>query len=134
MFWSAIKPSKKDSNVYIISNLWFRVTYITLHNLQNKNLYALLENSILCNVQIKARLNHHINSDYYLISHHWFSVAYIILLNFQNTNSQIFPTKTTHGNPITNYQQKKRKRKKKFEANLQAFTGNFSWISLSCLI
>ena len=36
----------------------------------------------------------------------------INLCNLQNTNSQIFPTKTPHGNPITDYQQKKKERKK----------------------
>ena len=43
-----------------------------------------------------------------------FSTQNIILCNnLQNTNSQIFPTKTPHGNPLTDYQQKKRKEKKK---------------------
>ena len=38
------------------------MTYIILHNLQNKNLQALLENLILCNFQIRACLNQHKNS------------------------------------------------------------------------
>ena len=53
----------------------------------------------------------------------------------------ILSTKTPPGNPITDYQQKKKRKKKKrkekekkFKAFLQAFTRNFSWISLSCII
>ena len=42
-----------------------------------------------------------IDSDYYVISHQRFRVTYIILCNLQNTSSKIFPTKTPHGNPIT---------------------------------
>ena len=57
MFWSARKPFKKDSNDCIINNLWFRVTCIILHNLQNTNLQTFLENSILCNFRIKACSN-----------------------------------------------------------------------------
>ena len=44
-----------------------------------------------------------IDSDYYVINHHWFRVAYIIFCNLQNANSQILPTKTPPGNPITDY-------------------------------
>ena len=62
MFWSARKHFKDDSIDYIIKNLWFRVTYIILHNLPNKNLQALLESLILCNFQIRACLNQHKNS------------------------------------------------------------------------
>ena len=58
-----------------------------------------------------------------------------MLCNLQNTNSQILLTKTPPGNPVTNYYQKKRKRKKKeFKTLLQAFTRNLSWIFLSCVI
>ena len=51
----------------------------------------------------------------------------------------ILPTKRPPGNPITDYQQKKKKerkkkKKKKIRVFLQAFTRNFGWISLSCII
>ena len=49
---------------------------------------------------------------YYVINHQWFRLAYIILYNLQNTNSQILPTNTPLGNPVTDYQQKKNKNKK----------------------
>ena len=66
--------------------------------------------------------------DYYVINNQWFRVAYIFLCNFPNKNSQTLPTKTPPGNPITDYNQKERKKKKekKFEIFLQAFTRNFS--------
>ena len=58
-----------------------------------------------------------------------------MLCNLQNTNSQILLTKTPLGNPITDYYQKKMKKKeKKFKTFLQAFTRNLSWIFLSCVI
>ena len=59
MFLLARKPFKEDSNDHITYNLWFTATYIILHNLQNKNLQTFLENSVLCNFQIKACLNQH---------------------------------------------------------------------------
>ena len=37
-------------------------------------------------------------------------------------------------NPITDYYQKKKERKKNFKTFLQAFTRNLSWIFLSCVI
>ena len=52
-----------------------------------------------------------IDLDYYVINHQWFRVAYIILCNLQNMNSQNLPTKTPPGNPITDYWQKKKKKK-----------------------
>ena len=80
-----------------------------------------------------------IDLDYYVFNHQWFRVTNIVLRNLQNTNSMILPTKTPPGNPITDYQQQKKERKrkekeKKFRAFLQAFTRNFGWISLSCII
>ena len=44
-----------------------------------------------------------IDLGYYVINHQQFRVAYIILCNLQNTNSQILPTETPPGNPITDY-------------------------------
>ena len=42
---------------------------------------------------------------------------------------------TPPGNPITDHQQQKKKKKeKKNQSILQAFSKNFSWISLSCII
>ena len=35
------------------------VAYYILHNFQNRNLLTLPENSILCNIQIKACFNQH---------------------------------------------------------------------------
>ena len=43
------------------------------------------------------------DSDYYVISHQQLKVAYVLLCNSQNADSQIFPTKATTGNPITDY-------------------------------
>ena len=58
-----------------------------------------------------------------------------MLCNLQNMNSQTLLTKAPPGNPITDYYQKERKRKKKkFKTFLQAFTRNLSWIFLSCVI
>ena len=55
-----------------------------------------------------------IDLDYYIFNHQWFRVVDIILCNLLNTNSQIFPSKVLPVNPITDYQQiNKRKRKKK---------------------
>ena len=79
-----------------------------------------------------AQQINNIDLDYYVIYHQQFKVACIILCNFQNTNSQILPTKTLPDNPGTDYEQKKER--KKFKTFLQAFTTNFSWISLSCII
>ena len=53
-----------------------------------------------------------IDLDYYLINHQWFRVACIILCNLQNINSKILSTKTHPGNPISDYWQKKKKKKK----------------------
>ena len=52
----------------------------------------------------------------------------------QDTNSQILPAKTPPGNPITDYYQKKKEKKIQNIFALQAFTRNFSWIYLSCVI
>ena len=57
-----------------------------------------------------------IDSDYYVISHRWFTVVYFVFCNLQNTNSQIFSTKTADGNPITDYQQKKKEKERKINS------------------
>ena len=53
----------------------------------------------------------------------------------------ISPTNTPPGNSIIDYQKEKKKEKKKKNEKekkkktfLEAFTRNFSWISLSCMI
>ena len=71
-----------------------------------------------------------INLNYFVINHQSFRLAYIILCNLQNSKSQILPTQIAPGNLITNYYQKKskkkeRKNKTKFKTVLQAFTRNF---------
>ena len=77
-----------------------------------------------------------IDSDDYVFNHQWFRVTNIILHNFQNTNLMISPTKAAPGNSIIDYQQKEKEKakRKKIKTFLQAFTRNFSWISLSCVI
>ena len=77
-----------------------------------------------------------IDLDDYVFNHQWFRVTNIILHNFQNTNLMISPTKTAPGNSIIDYQQKEKEKakRKKIKTFLQAFTRNFSWISLSCII
>ena len=70
-----------------------------------------------------------IDSGYYLISHQWFRVVYTILCNLQNTNSQIY--KDISWQP---YHWLSTKKEKKMKTFLQAFTTNFSWISLSFVI
>ena len=44
-----------------------------------------------------------IDLDYYVINHQRFRAAYTIFCNLQKTNSQILPTKTPPGIPITDY-------------------------------
>ena len=77
-----------------------------------------------------------IDLDDYVFNHQWFRVTNIILHNLQNTNLMISPTKTAPGNSIIDYQQKEKEKakRKKIKTFLQAFTRNFSWISLSCII
>ena len=76
----------------------------------------------------------------YVFNHQWFKVVTSVVLHkLQNTNSTILPAKTPPGNPTNDqdYQQKKKKKKekeKKLNTFLQAFTRNFSCISLSCII
>ena len=53
------------------------------------------------------------DSDDYVFNHQWFRITYIILRNLHNTNSIILPTKTSPGNPITDYLKKKKKRARK---------------------
>ena len=51
--------------------------------------------------------------DDYVFDHQWFRVTNINLHNLQNTNSIILSTKTPQGNPINDYQQKKKKKERK---------------------
>ena len=109
---------KKDSNGYIINNLWFRVTCIILHNLQSTNLqdFAWKLNSLQFSDKRMLESTQQIRKidlDYDVINHQWFRVVYIIFCNLQNTNSQILPTKTPPGNYLTDYWPKKKKEKKK---------------------
>ena len=139
MFWSTRKTFKKDSNDYIINDLWFSVTY----------LFCIICRTKICRICLKIQFSAIFKQKYDWISttthenwfkslcnsHQWFRLACIILCNLKNTNLQIFPTKTPHVNRITDYQQKKYKKKgKKFKTLLQAFTRNFSWILSSCVI
>ena len=68
------------------------VTYYILHNLQNRNLLILPENSILCNASISmlpsAQNTKKIDSIYYVINHQRLRVNYSILCNLQNANLQ----------------------------------------------
>ena len=54
-----------------------------------------------------------IDLDDYVFNHQWFRVTNIILHNLQNTNLMISPTKTPPGNPITDYQQRKKEKEKR---------------------
>ena len=65
-----------------------------------------------------------IDLDYYVINYQWFRVAYIILCNLQEKNSQILPTRTNLGNPLTDDKQKK---KKKEEKKSKHFCKDFPW-------
>ena len=49
-----------------------------------------------------------IDLDDYVFNHQWLRVTNIALHNLQNTSSMILPTKTPPGNPITDYQKKKK--------------------------
>ena len=77
----------------------------------------------------------------YVFNHQWFKVVTsVVLRKLQNTNSTILPTKTPPGNPTndqwlsTKKKKKKKEKEKKLNTFLQAFTRNFSCISLSCII
>ena len=96
---------------YIFDTQWFRFTCIILHNFQGTNCQTLLEKLIL----ESAQQTNKIDLNCFLINRQWFSMAYIILYNLQNASSQILPTKKISSYLITDYLQKKRKKKRKIQ-------------------
>ena len=79
-----------------------------------------------------------IDLDYYVINHQWFGVVYIffcIICRTQIGRSCLQSHLMATLSLVINKKKKERKKKKeKIETFLQAFTRNFSWISLSWII
>ena len=141
MFWLARKPFKSDSNDYKINNQWFGVTCIILHNLQNTDLQTSLEKSILSNFQIGACWNQHskprkviyiITS--LIISDLGWLILFCVIYRTQICRSCLQRQLLATISLIINKKKKEIKNKTWLKTFLQAFTMNFSWISLYCII
>ena len=107
MFWLAKISFKKDSNDYIINNLWFSVIDTVLHNLQEKNRRFCLRTRffVISNKSMPKSTQQikKIDLNYYVTDHQWFMFAFITLCNFQKINSHNLLTKILPAKPMTDY-------------------------------
>ena len=117
------------------------MTCVILHNFRNTNLQSSLEKSVLCIFQIEASLNQHSKPGKLIQITLWlitsilerlilFRVIYRKQIQRFCRQRQLLSTLSL----IINIKKMKDRKKHKFKTLLQAFTRNFRWIYLNCII